>query len=231
MMQEIKLNEPFTLEGKMVKIVEVEQPKKERWFKCNRLDCYQGMIKDRLYKGSFIPELTTMPIERWIKDYPNDFEEIVPDFICQHSGEAFIKYIGTETKYFKAYHIDLGNLKAGIRNGNCGGDKNFAYFYTHEDALAWQESKFGKKEEEIVWWFNKETFEIKSRVKGVVLVRICPSEDFTSESDCIAARDKWIVDNVKINCQESFHIHKAYDGGGPSYEKRFVEYILNKGGK
>jgi hypothetical protein len=142
-----QLNEPLKIEEK---VMEVEQPKKERWFKCLDNDSYDGdnLIVGRLYKHSEVLNSCDGNLVGVVAiEYSDEWQEVTPDFVCQHSGEGFIKNIGTETKYFKAYHIDLGNREAGIRNGNCGGDKNFAYFYTYEDALAWLEKKFSKKEE------------------------------------------------------------------------------------
>lgn len=206
---------------------EVEQHKKERWFKC--IADYTSLKRNIPYKGSFVNSLGRT-VESLAEQWPNDFEEIVPDFFCQHSGEAFIKYIGTETKYFKAYYIDLGNLEAGIRNGNCGGDKNFAYFYTLEDALAWQEKKFGKKQEELVWVFDCTTYQVSSVKKSELLDYYT---QFTSESDCIAARDKYIWDNAKFSPDQIITIINTVEWesdelSGRTPERIIIDYILNQ---
>ena len=237
-MQEIKLkfNQPFNLEGKMVKIVEVEQPQKERWFKKLTEDSF-GFKKGRIYRGSTpFPETPNYPnytIEIDSTKIGVSWQEVQPDFICQHSGEAFM--YGTECFYTLADRKDtIEPAPIAINEQRIFNIiPNVAFFYTREDALAWQEKKFGKKEE-VVWYFNHKTYEISSYDKNVIQVIESSIGDFKTESECKAARDKYVLENEKVGVFEALDIATIYKDykGGESFAEIFVKYILNKkGGK
>lgn len=246
-MQEIKLNEPFTLEGKMVKIVECEptngqwsypysQPKKERWFKCLKPENYKHSLKKmKPYRFDFIPTDATVSIQYMAGAFPNDFEEVTPDFICQHSGEAFM--MGDACWYIISFDKNDNPDSGRIDKFDTEEGKDMAYFHTESDALAWQEAKFGKKEEEIEWWFTKHDYIINSGLKHPCR----PSNETsgssitftgkTAESDCIAARDKWIAENAKVGFEDMVKIINDVRTNEKRLSEIFVEYILNKGGK
>jgi hypothetical protein len=163
--KEIKLNEPFTLEGKMVKIVECDgaekafqyikdTPQKERWFKC--LDNFhKEFIKGVLYKrpyghqdGSIMSKGKSYVWLDW-EVFDKNFQEINPDFICQHSGEAFMFGDTSYITYPEQIYPDqkLPVHKSTIEYEEKRLCKGLAHFHSESDALAWQEKKFGKKEE------------------------------------------------------------------------------------
>lgn len=220
-MQEIKLNEPFTLEGKMVKIVECEptngqwsypysQPKKERWFKCLKPENYKHSLKKmKPYRFDFIPTDATVSIQYMAGAFPNDFEEVTPDFICQHSGEGFMN----GDKCYMCDPVELSDIEEDVivvEPNSSEVNDYIAYFHTTKDALAWQEAKFGKKEEGIRWSIY--TFKT------------------------IEDRSDYIFENANINLADSLAIMKlcmkcAEDGTIKPYKEIAVEYILNKGGK
>lgn len=238
-MQEIKLNEPFTLESKMVKIVECEptngqwsypysQPKKERWFKCLASN-YVTYEKNRIYLGSHKFTKTQFPCEEIAKMNPCDWQEVQPDFICQHSGEAFM--MGDACWYIIRYDKNDNPDSGRIDKFDTEEGKDMAYFHSESDALAWQEAKFGKKEEDIIEWdFDYKTYEIRKFNKSKEVIDT-PFVGYKSESDCIAARDKWIWENVKVSGGEMLEIMKDCFSSAIKPKESFVKYILNKGGK
>ena len=234
-MQEIKLkfNQPFNLEGKMVKIVEVEQPQKERWFKKLTEDSF-GFKKGRIYRGSTpFPETPNYPnytIEIDSTKIGVSWQEVQPDFICQHSGEAFM--YGTECFYTLADRKDtIEPAPIAINEQRIFNIiPNVAFFYTREDALAWQEKKFGKKEESL-YVFHRKTFEVIKCDENKVYCITSHSVKYASESECKAARDRYILENEKVTCEESFEILGQFGNGiYVSYKNAFINYILNKKG-
>lgn len=244
-MQEIKLNEPFTLEGKMVKIVEVaightagkryafigsqagfnspviDQIKKERWFK-------------RIGKTEKLQKFSDSNWNAGIIDH-NIWTEVTPDFICQHSGEGFM--IGDEI-YSCRFDIYMDIQSVGTLSESSLQLKpdlkylldNWIYFHTAKEVLDFQEKKFGKKEEEKLWYFNQDTYKIESTTKGDGNTF---TQYYTSESDCKAARDEWVYKNVLVSGEESWKIYLEFENNPRerNYMQVFVEYILNKGGR
>jgi len=244
--KEIKLNEPFNLEGKMVKIVEcmsistemnpeyvAHQPKKERWFKC--IESYKKAIKGVLYKRPSSHSGGTVMIGdisyAWfdLEDFNKYFEEVTPDFVCQQSGEGFM--LGDKYWYVEALEKDDNPCQGTAhRNSQKYICANFAYFRTSEDALAWQEKKFGKKEEEKKqkFRFDKKTFFI---YEEPIITDAFISDEFDDKSDCIAAREKYIIENEKLTCREVVEVMTEWDYRTSNTATEYlINYILNKKG-